>query len=340
MFSSPALAALYEESRPFCHPEHPFLDPHYSTGGYYPFTDFTMFLAQWLKAGDFKSVHELWSFLTRNDVAERYLLTRCLGVSVSPLFGLDEESALEAKAIYILSSRQSLYDHNSGSVAMLSGYLLASRLASISWLPPEEIRTALIDSAAKEANVEEGPGIKARRREKAEHALNCLLEPISAAAANAGQWLIQVPPVTRLVILDYFTRSWAQGRLRPDLYYTDRCFGCCAAWNLHFIDWMGCFKEPTDESDVPDQVTKAHLTACLESEGVPFRRSAKRVDLIQLVRQKPGLLADLIRTHAPEVRVPKEEWKEALQEWSQRVSKVHCIAAAILNTLGTKSIFH
>lgn len=337
-FRSSAVAELYAQSASFCHPEYPFLDRAYSPGGYYPFTDFTQNVAEWLRAGNHEAIKELWSFITRNGDSEKFLLEKCLRVNVIQDLELDSETALEAKAIFILSTRQSLHDISANSVGIMASRLLASRLASIPWVPPLRTQEVLHHGASIEANVLEGPQIKARRIEKADAALQELLTPLPEGVANAGQWLIQIPPISRLVIEDYFSRTWAEGRLRPELYYTDRQYGCCNAWNLHFINHIGCFESPTDETPLPTGVTKNHLQEALAIEGIKFKKSAKKDELAMLASQRSGLLASLIKRHAPEYVSPKAEWKDALEQWTLRLEKLECVAAAILKAMGMQSL--
>lgn len=334
---SSAVSELLAQATSFCHSEYPFLDREYSPGGYYPFTDFTLNIAEWLRTENLEAIRELWSFLTNNGDADRFMLEKCLRVNVIPELELDESTAIEAKAIYLLSSRQSLYDNSFSSVAILSSRLLASRLASIAWVPPLHAQEPLHHGASIEANVMDGPGIKARRVEKADAAIQELLNPVSEANQNAGQWLIQIPPMTRLVIADYFARNWGEGRLRPELYYTERKYGCSVPWNLHFIRYIDCFVTPTDATPLPSSVTKPHLQEALSSIGIGFKKSAKKDDLLVLAKQHEGLISGLFRQYAPEYQTPRPEWKEALKIWAERIEKLDCVAATILKAMGMQA---
>jgi len=336
-FRSSAVAKLHEQTAGFCHPEYPFLDKEYSPGGYYPFTDFTMNVAEWLRTGNIEAIRELWSFLTNNWDADRFMLDKCLRVNVIPELGLDGGTAIEAKAIYLLSSRQSLYDNSPESVGFLSSRLLASRLASITWVPPRNTHEHLHKGASIEANVIDGPDIKARKTQRANEALQELLTPVPEAVQIAGQWLIQIPPITRLVIADYFTRNW-EGRLRPQLYYTERKYGCSGPWNLHFISQINCFEPPTDATPLPSAITKTHLQEVLKGIGLNFKKSAKKDELLLLARQHEGLVSGLFRQYAPEYQTPRPEWKAALQAWTSRLEKLECVAATILKAMGMQAI--
>ena len=335
-FRSSALAQVHAQAVGFCHSEYPFLDRDYSPGGYYPFTDFTLNVAEWLRSGNLEAIRELWSFLTNNGVAERFMLDKCLRVNVIPELELDESTAIEVKSIYLLSSRQSLYDNSFDSVGIISSRLLASRLASIAWVPPLHTQEHLHKGASIEANVIDGPDIKARRIQKADAALQELLNPLPEAVQIAGQWLIQMPPITRLVIADYFVRNWG-GRLRPQLYYTERKYGCSVPWNLHFISQINCFELPTDATPLPSAITKTQLQEALHGIGIEFKKSAKKDDLLLLAKQHEGLVSGLFRQYAPEYQTPRPEWKEALQAWTNRLEKLECVAAAILKAMGMQA---
>lgn len=336
-FRSSAVAELYAQASGFCHSEYPFLDREYSPGGYYPFTDFTLNIVDWLRTGNLEAIRELWSFLTSNGVAERFMLDKCLRVNVIPDLELDESTAIEVKAIYLLSSRQSLYDNSFDSVGFVSSRLLASRLASVAWVPPLRAQEHLHKGASIEANVIDGPDIKKRRIQKADEALQELLNPIPEAVQIAGQWLIQIPPISRLVVADFFTRSW-EGRLRPQLYYTERKYGCSAPWNLHFISQINCFAPPTDSTPLPSSITKTHLQEALKGIGLEFKKSAKKDDLLLLAKKHEGMISGLFRQYAPEYQTPRSEWKDALQGWTNRLEKLECVAATILKAMGMQAV--
>src|SRR5579864_6637633 len=63
-FRTSEVAKLYEEIRPWCHTDFPFLDPKYSPGSNIPAIDFTPYITTWLEAGNEEAIIELWTYLT------------------------------------------------------------------------------------------------------------------------------------------------------------------------------------------------------------------------------------------------------------------------------------
>lgn len=338
-FRTTEVAELYRELGGRGHPEHPFLDPHYSPGGYYPVTDFTMQVAQWMAEWKLDAIMELWSFIGRTDDAGKQLLKRALATRIDNRWGIDDASAIELLAINLLGARMSMQDNtpDCNSTAYVVTELAATRLASITWVPPTGLVDILRDNAAKEANVEDGPDKRIRKMKQAAEAIEELLREMADDVKTVGQWMLLIPPMARLVVLDYFTRGWGPMALRPELYYSERQYGCCAELNLHYIRWVGCFEDPTDDSDAR-KVTKAHLIPALEGLGLDVKKSAKRAELVELARQHPGTIAALIRAHAPTYVRPKREWLAGLEGWMLRWKKLRCVAAALLSVASQQAL--
>lgn len=325
-------------SRDLCHQNHPFLDPEYSPSGRYPFTDFTYEFAEWLRNGNIDAIEELWKYIAGTDHVERICLSKGLSADMPQEFGFDDETAYEAKAIHLLGTRQALCGTNPESATFVSSELFASRLACMEWMPAPEIHDRLWEGARVEANVEGGRGMKARKKEKADQAMQTLLNPITEPLSNAGQWLLRIPPMSRLVVADYFTRSWGSGKLRPDLYYPERCYGCCAAWNLHYIDYVNCFDWPGDDYLAPTGLTKKHMQEALRTRGVKISSSMKKDELFKICQQHEGVVSGLFRAHVPDLRKPKPEWDSPLRAWARRIKDIECVASAILKTLATQGL--
>jgi len=338
-FKTVAVSNLFTQLKPWSHQEYPFLDPNYSPGGYYPVTDFTSVVAGWVANGEFEAIVELWGFLTSNGVAEKELLRRGFCVRVDDRWCLDAESSAELRAINLLGLRMALQDNsmNRCSTAHATTDLFSSRLASITWRPPIGMLDILRENAAIQADVEDGPHKKRRKVEQAEEAVVELMRDVGNEVVTVGEWMIRIPPMARLVIVDYFTRTWGALALRPDLYYGDRQYGCSADLNLHFIQWIGCFQEPTDE-DEPNGVTKAEFSESLQAAGIHFKKSAKRSEMETLARSQPGLIASIIKKYSPKYVRPKNEWKNALQDWVSRCQKLRCISSAMLALMAESSL--
>lgn len=338
-FRTPAVSRLFDQLQAWSHPEHPFLDPNYSPGGYYPVTDFTTVVAGWIANRETDAIAELWSFLTSNGVAEKEILRRGLCVRVDARWCLDDESSAELSAINLLGLRMALQDNslNRSSTARTTTDLFSSRLASTAWRPPIGMLEILRENAAIQADVEDGPQKRLRKRKQAEEAIEELMRDAGEDVETVGQWMVRIPPMARLVIVDYFTRDWGAMSLRPDLYYGDRQYGCSAALNIHFIQWIGCFQEPTDEDD-PKGVTKAEFAESLQEAGINFKKSAKRSELEAVARCHLGLVASIIKKYSPKFVRPKSEWKSGLQAWVSRCQKLRCISAAMLTLMAENSL--
>lgn len=339
-FKTAAVSTLYNQVQPWSHPEYPFLDPEYSPGGYYPVVDFTSIVAGWIATGQTDAISELWGFLTNNGPGEIDLLRRGLAAQVDTRWALDAGSAAELRAIHLLGLRMALQDSsmNKSGTAHTTKELFASRLASTIWKPPTELLETLRDNAAIQADVEDGPHKRKRKMQQAEDGIIELMRDVAPELENVGAWMVNIPPMSRLVVEDFFLRDWSVGSLRPTLYYGERQYGCGVAWNLHFVQWLGCFAEPTDLDDLPSGVTIAALSEALRGVGIDFKKSAKRTELEALARKESGMISALIKRYAPEKVKTKPEWKDALLEWVSRCQKLRCIAGAMLALLSEKSL--
>jgi hypothetical protein len=334
-FRTPEVAALYEEVGRYGHAENPFLAPHYSIGGYYPVTDFTSVIAVWLQTECWQAIGELWTRITTNWDRERAMLQMAMAANVIPELCLDDETAAEAKAVYLLGSRLSLYATGHDPVTFQVGRLLASRLASILWEPPAEVLRHLRAGAETEARVIPGYDPPGRKRELAEAAMAALLTPLSESDRNVGEWMLRIPPMARLVVADYFERD--RGSLRPELYYGERHYGNCATINRAFVKWVGCFDAANDATEVPHLMSKAHLATALHGAGVAVKPSWSKVKLIAEARRHEGLLSSIFAEHFPDVCVVKPEWNAPLRRWAERCRALPPIALAILKSLALQS---
>jgi hypothetical protein len=145
--------------------------------------------------------------------------------------------------------------------------------------------------------------------------------------------LAQIPPMARLVVIDYFTRSWAQGQMRFCMTYTEREYGCCADWNRHYIQWLDFFEPPTNLENAPWQLKKDLILARLEAAGVQVKKPTSRKKLLVLLEQKPDLLALTLRELCPEACVVKPEWKTSLEAWLARYHQMLDVAGEIYKSL-------
>lgn len=334
-FRTPEVAAIFEEVGKYGHAENPFLDASYSLGGFYPVTDFTQTIAEWLLQGRTAAIGELWSYLTSNGPAEQAMLRMAMAANVIPELGLDDETAAEVKAVHVLGSRLSLYATGHDPVPFEVGRVLGTRLASIEWSPPAETLAHLRKGAEIEALVIPDFDPPERKRMLAEQAMGALLTPLNEADHNLGLWMQRIPPMARLVIADYFHDE--KNHLRPQLFYGDRTYGCCAPINVRWISWVGCFEPPGDDADIPHAMTKDRLTAALRRAGVEVEKSASKDRLVAEARRHTGLVRALFAEEFSDYCLPKPIWEPALRRWAARSAALRPIALAVLKSLAMQS---
>jgi len=333
-FRTSEVAQLARELGGLGHVENPFLDPRYSLDGYYPVTDFTTVVAQWITERRWQAIGELWTYLTSDGPAERAMLRMAMVASVLPELGFDEDTAAEIKAVHVLGSRLAMYEFGRDAVPFAIGRVLATRLASIEWAPSHEVASHLRRGAEVEALTTEldPPG---HRRTLAERAMNALLAPQDDSDRNLGAWMLRLPPMARLVIADYFERG--DGRLRPELYYGDRKYGCRAEINLRFVEWTGSFAVPPEDADLPHALTKEHLRETLHARGVTVKKSATRDAMIAVARTHGGAISSIYKTTLRLHRVASPEWEPSLRRWAERCRDLRPIALAVLKSLALQS---
>lgn len=340
-FETPEVAELFEQVRHWCHPEHPFLDPNYSPGGYYPVIDFTPYISAWLQQEKYKPIAEIWNHLTPTCDATEFLFGNLLLTICPEELEFDKPTCCELLAVNFLTHRANFC--GSRFVADAGALLIATRLASIQWIPPLKTRPYLYRQAVIEAFVLDGAEMHKRKCALADSALVDVKNPVSENILRVGAWLLQIPPTTRLVLY-YFIKSLGHSKkLRTALFYDDRCYGCRPEWNLHFLNWMGCFDEFSDSDEIPTSITKDHLLNALNQRGIKIKKGAKKDEIIAITREQEGLVSSLLCQFAPDYRRLKSEWMEPLIAWTNRVDRLRCLASAIFcfvasNTPGGPSI--
>jgi hypothetical protein len=180
-------------------------------------------------------------------------------------------------------------------------------------------------------------GAKHGNNEGARLALEKAISPLEIAEAAADK-LKSIPPMTRRVVYDLFTRGWGGGVMRLDLYYNDRAYGCGIQANRQYIDWLGFFSAPTERAPVPSTLTKEKSFRGLAERGIRPKKSTPRTALIELARTLPGLMSTLISKYCPEQCDVLPEWNNPLKEWALRVRNVEPVAAALIKILGASTI--
>jgi hypothetical protein len=327
-FRTPEVASLNEELRGWDHPDCPFLDPLYSTGSYAPATDFTSYIAQWLAAEKIEAVQELWSYLTPDYEAPRALLRKALRVHLLASIKLADWQWQELRAIHLLVLRMSLL-HGPQDGAYLAGKLAAVVIACDPLaLEPDGAQRPVRAAQSEVRDDSPCDGVRGRAG-AALFSVEKTQAPLGIESAAVAP-LKMVSPMVRLVVHDYCTRSWGEGMLRYDLYYSERMYGCSGKWNKHFVEWLGFFEPSTDDSRVPASVTKEMLRSELAVQGVQNKKSDTRASLVEKARQVPGLLASLIQQAKPEQQQLRAEWKDAVRDWAHRVNAVEAASKGLV----------
>ena len=300
-FQTEKVAQCFEEVRGWCHPQYPFRDPLYSPGGYYPAIDFTPYIARWLAEEKFDAIIELWKYIAP-DFAQKWIQL-FLRLSPPAWTGLPFKAVMELHAIHLLSARLGMVDN-------AAGYLVA-RLAAAT--------LACFES-----------------RNRSLAALNCLSSPMQTES-SAAERLRCVPSMTRLVVEDFF--SWDRGGLglRPELYYTERHYGCATEWNLHFVGWLGFFHAPPDSAPVPASITKKHLSDVLLERGLKKVEKMKKVEMVTEIRSVPGLMRRIFEKHSPSYVELRPEWIQPVKAWDQRFKRCEPDAGAMMEAVFLKS---
>jgi hypothetical protein len=355
-FKTPEVANLYDEIQPWCHDEYPFLDRNYSPGSNMPAIDFTPHVAAWLTEGREEAIAELWSYLTYSDDACRLALRSALRCQLPSWIKLSESALHELHAIYILTLRAAMCS-NLRNPESVSAWLAATTLGCRQLgLAPDYDRgewtaemsrvtktvvlapahsNGLLKAIELEMNENSFLGSIHGKQKGAKIALDTATSDMGLSEI-AAEKLKSIPPMARYVVYDYIYREWAIGTLRFDLYYEHRSYGCGKEANRQYIDWLGFFDVPNDQANLPAVLTKQLLVGGLEGCGVKFKKSASRMEMIELARTVPNLLSSLILQHCPEQRSILPEWKESLNSWALRVRYAESVGAGLLKILGVQ----
>ena len=173
----------------------------------------------------------------------------------------------------------------------------------------------------------------ADQEEVARLALEEAMSPLGVAEA-AAEKLKSIPPMTRLVVEDYLERPWQHGRLGSE----EKRYGGSSKWNEQYLDWLGFFGSPRDDSEVPHAVKRDALREAVEQQGIVCKKSTSRAALIEQARAVPGLLSGLIARLVPESRDLRPEWAASVKEWSVRLQHVKPVGAALIKLLGVSAM--
>lgn len=355
-FRTAEVAQLYEETKVWSHPEHPFLDRNYSPGSRIPAIDFTSHVTTWLAEDRINAIAELWEFLSFEGDASRHALRKALSVTLPSWIQISDTARHELHAIYILTMRAAMCS-NQQSTASVGAWLAATTLAcrQLSLRPDYDrgewtsemtrisktmplapaYSASLLKAVRSETDSSSLLGSVHGKDEGARLALEKAMSPLGAIEGVAEK-LKAIPPMARFVVYDYVFRGWSHGMLRFDLYYGDREYGCGVSANQQYVEWLGFFGPPSDESQIPATITKEILREALAKRGLATKKSDSKKALVEKGKGLPGFVSELIVQLYPQQRQLLTEWKGAVNDWAIRVRYLEAVAKAILKIMAMK----
>ena len=340
VFSSPAIKVLAEEYRGEYHRDYPFLDPDYSPGSHMPFMDLTLQVGEWIATGDGAALYELWSFI--GDFRHEVALREALRVSVPEGFEISDFAKNEMRAIYALTLRMELAV---GHGEFAGAAMMATTLSTRDFTMSEDLKNALERLVLQE--------FKKRNKEfeSTGHSPDDAREQTRKVMAAANQGVAgcerfaaimkTVPPTVREAISGAMRRpehddaSLWNRRIHYSLGYGERAYGCSEKLNRECAESLGNL-EAIDPATfgVPTSVTKAMITEALTANGIAFKKSAKRDDLLKLAWQQSGLVNTLVNTAEPDLKVIKEEYAQEASVWAERNRQLLPFAQAMMTYMG------
>lgn len=340
VFSSPAIKALAEEYRGEYHRDYPFLDPDYSPGSHMPFMDLTPQVGEWIAAGDEAALYELWSFI--GDFRHEIALREALRASVPEGVEISDFARNEMRAIYALTLRMEL---SVGHGEFTGAAMMATTLSTRDFTMSDDLKNALerlVLQEFKKRNKEfESTG---HSPDDAREQTRKVMAAVNQGVAGCERFaaiMKTVPPTVREAISGAMRRSehddaslWNR-RIHYSLGYGERAYGCSEKLNRECAESLGIL-EAIDPATfgVPSSVTKAMITEALTANGIAFKKSAKRDDLLKLAWQQPGLFKTLVDTAEPDLKVIKEEYAQEASVWAERNRQLLPFAQAMMAYMG------
>ena len=326
-----AICDIVAEIGHLFHKDYPFLDACYSPGSYMPACDLTFYVVEMYSNGDYSSLRELWRFIGSR--VEEVLFEKSLCASVPNWLEIDDEARAEIWAINALVSRSSsIHTHDE---SLLAGSLAASVLSTRRF----SISSEFVETLEKNmrTNIKHNIKIGLIHDEP-----DALIQKNFAAIKQGTEGFEQfarmmsgLPPTARMAIeLAAFNCDATDDyhrKIHYELGYGERAYGCAASINRAAVEALNILEiyDPTIYG-VPSGVTKEIMCNGLASRGVAFKKSAKRSELYELVRQQPGLICELIECAAPEMKRIKSEYREMAQAWAKRMRDLQFVGMATI----------
>lgn len=164
------------------------------------------------------------------------------------------------------------------------------------------------------------------------------LTPDISPPQRAAELLRSASPMARIVVHDFLFGGWSAGRLRLNLQYDDRLYGCSAQINAAELERMQLFEAPGDDAYVSAAVTKKMLLTELNSAGLAFKTSDTRKAMLAAAREIPGMISSLVLRTDPSRRRLRREWRDGVQEWAARIHACEPMANDVLRQMGLQGL--
>lgn len=340
VFSSPAIKALAEEYRGEYHRDYPFLNPDYSPGSHMPFMDLTLQVGEWIAVGDEAALYELWSFI--GDFRHEIALREALRVSVPEGFEISDFARNEMRAIYALTLRMELsVGHGEFTGAAMMATTLSTRHFTMSGDLKNALERLVLQEFKKRNKEFESTG---NSPDDAREQTRKVMAEANQGVAGCERFaaiMKTVPPTVREAISGAMRRpehddaSLWNRRIHYSLGYGERAYGCSEKLNRECAESLGIL-EAIDPATVgvPTSVTKAMITEALTANGIAFKKSAKRDDLLKLAWQQPSLVKTLVDAAEPDLKVIKEEYAQEASVWAERNRQLLPFAQAMMAYMG------
>ena len=340
VFFTPAIKALADEYHDEYHHDYPFLDPNYSPGSHMPFMDLTLQVGELIAANDETALYELWGFI--GDFRHEVALREALRVSVPEGFEISDFAKNEMRAIYALTLRMEL---SVGHGEFTGAAMMATTLSTRDFTMADDLKNALERLVLQEFKKRNKEFESTRNspddaREQTRKVMEAVNQGVSGCERFAAI-MKTVPPTVREAISGAMRRpehddaSLWNRRIHYSLGYGERAYGCSEKLNRECAESLGIL-EAIDPATfgVPSSVTKAMITEALTANGIAFKKSAKRDDLLKLAWQQPGLVKTLVDTAEPDLKVIKEEYAHEASVWAERNRQLLPFAQAMMAYMG------
>lgn len=340
VFKTPEVRNLAIEYKGEYHREYPFLDPQYSPGSHMPFTDLTLYVSEWIGDGKTDALYELWEYI--GDFRGEAAMREALRMSIPEGIEISGFARNEILAIYALTLRAHLaVDHADYPGAAMMATTFSTRNVLLS----SELKNVLQGLVKFEfiSRNQESDVYNYDVNTETKAVLDALEQGVSGCEKFAAI-MKSVPPTVRVAIADSMldTRTddslWNR-RIHYSLGYGERAYGCSEKLNRECAVSLGIL-EPVNPFTfgIPTTVTKAMITDGLLRSGVPYKKTAKRDELLRLAEMVPGLVTELVNTAEPDLMVIKSEYAQEARIWARRNQALFPFALAFMAYMGLERI--